>query len=67
MQRYAILLGIELCSLYVTISSDQCLKFVLEVMAEQATIVWMQPVKEEHAVWIWVVKIPEYILVGCYY
>jgi hypothetical protein len=39
MQRYAILLGIELCSLCATIPGDQCLEFVPEVMAEQATVV----------------------------
>jgi hypothetical protein len=67
MQRYAILLGIELRSLCATIPGNQHLEFVLEVMAEQATVVQMQPVEGEHIVWILVVKVPEYVLVGCYY
>ena len=52
MQRYAVLLGIELRGLCATIPGDQRLEFVPEVMAEQATVVRMQPVKGEHAVWI---------------
>ncbi len=39
MQTYTVLLGIELHGLCVTIPGDQRLEFVLEVMAEQATIV----------------------------
>jgi hypothetical protein len=52
MQRYAVLLGIELCSLCATIPGNQHLEFVLEVMAKQATVVRMQPVEGERTVWI---------------
>jgi hypothetical protein len=52
MQRYAVLLGIELHGLCATIPGDQRLEFVPEVMAEQATVVQMQPVEGERVVWI---------------
>jgi len=45
MQRYAILLTIELCGLCATIPGDQHLEFVPEMMAKQATVVQMKPVK----------------------
>ncbi len=66
MQEYVVLLCIELRSLYATIPGDQHLELVPEIMPEQATIVWMKPVEREHMVRIWVAKILEYILAGCY-
>ena len=66
MQEYVVLLCIELRSLCATIPGDQYLELVLEMMPKQATVVWMKPVERERAVQIWVAKIPEYILAGCY-